>query len=76
MAALSEHLSLPKILSPGYNIYFKTSLTPPLKSINIDCAFGQAYVCSQVEPNYSETPQEVFASGSLLKAIIWVDWEK
>lgn len=50
-------------------------LHPPSKSINIDSAFKQACVSTQVEENYFETPQKASASGRMLKAISWLAWE-
>lgn len=49
-------------------------LPHPTESIYIDSAFEQSmWVSPQVEPNYSETPQEGSASGRMI--ISWLDWE-
>lgn len=50
-------------------------IQPSSKSINIDSAFKQACVSTQVEQNYFETPQKGSASGRMLKTISWLAWE-
>lgn len=50
-------------------------LHPSSESINIDSAFKQACVSTQVEQNYFETPQKGSTSGRMLKTISWLAWE-